>query len=159
MFNNLWSEGLYGLFLYVCEALRTEGFDVVFWSPLQVKAHAREGLVRPPGWMMDKQDMVEAARTDAAGGRWDHNEADGYLVARLSGRFWEFYEGVLRLEDLTPTELKYFTEVKRPSKGRDAGREILRGVVYREDERFFLWGEKEEGRDGSNGSAAPPGEG
>ena len=49
IFDDLWSEGMYGLFLYSCEALKLEGSDVVFWTPLQVKAHAREFLGRPPG--------------------------------------------------------------------------------------------------------------
>ena len=49
VFDNLWSEGMYGLFLYSCEALRAECMDVVFWSPLQAKAHARDTLDRPEG--------------------------------------------------------------------------------------------------------------
>lgn len=33
VFDNLFSEGMYGLFLYSCEALKSERCDVVFWSP------------------------------------------------------------------------------------------------------------------------------
>ena len=76
VFDNLWSEGMYGLFLYSCEALRAECMDVVFWSPLQAKAHARDTLDRPKGWKMDKVDMCEAAKQDVGGGRnWNHNSA------------------------------------------------------------------------------------
>ena len=140
VFDNLFSEGMYGLFLYSCEALRTEGCDVVFWSPLQVKAHARESLNRPKGWVMDKVDMVEASKVDTGSGKaWNHNEADAYLVARLAGRFWNFYGKQLNEDALTPTERKYFTEIKQYVRGKKAGRTERRGVIYREDDRFFLW--------------------
>jgi len=139
VFNNLWSEGMYGLFLYTCEALRLEGQDVVFWSPLQVKAHARESLGRPKGWQMAKADMVDAAKVDAGGGRWNHNEADAYLVARLAARFWLLHDDSLRERDLTPVERKYFLAIKRYVRGKKEGRVERKGVMYREDERFFIW--------------------
>lgn len=145
VFGNLYSEGLYGLFLYCSEAIHDEQQDVVFWSPLQIKAHARESLRRPKGWTMMKPDMVEAAKTDTGGtGSWNHNEADAYLCARLSARFWQFYEGVLSKDDLTSVEVKYFTEVKTYTRGKKAGKTVERGVLYREDERFFLWSENEQ---------------
>jgi len=139
VFDNLFSEGMYGLFLYSCEALRTEGCDVVFWSPLQVKAHARETLDRPKSWVMDKVDMVEVAKQDAGGKTWNHNEADAYLVARLAGKFWHFHGQTLTEDALTPTERKYFTDIKQFIRGKKAGQTERRGVVYREDERFFMW--------------------
>lgn len=143
IFNDLWSEGMYGLFLYSCEALREEKQDVVFWSPPQVKAHARESLGRPKidgkQWRMDKPDMIDAAKEDAGGGRWNHNEADAYLVARLAAKFWSLLDGELRERDLTPLERRYFLEIKRYIRGKKAGRVDLKGVMYREDERFFLW--------------------
>jgi hypothetical protein len=142
VFNDLWSEGMYGLFLFTCEALRLEGQDVVFWSPMQVKAHARESLDRPSGWQMGKADMVDAAKADTAGGRWNHNEADAYLVARLSGRFWLLHDDLIRERDLTPTERKYFLDIKRFVRGKKAGRVERKGVMYREDERFFIWSNK-----------------
>jgi Holliday junction resolvasome RuvABC endonuclease subunit len=140
VFNNLYSEGMYGLFLYTCEALRSEHMDVVFWSPLQAKAHARDSIDRPKGWKMDKADMVEAAKKDVGGGRnWNHNEADAYLVAVLSGRFWKFFDGALQEGGLTPTEFRYFTAVHTFKKGKRAGKTIKKGVIHREDERFFRW--------------------
>lgn len=158
VFGNLFSEGLYGLFLYCSEAMHDEGQDVVFWSPLQIKAHARESLGRPKGWEMMKPDMVEAAKADTGGkGSWNHNEADGYLCARLSARFWLFYEGKVAKEDLTPVEAKYFTEVKTYTRGKKAGKTVQRGVMYREDERFFLWSEADE--DGGTQEGGDGGEG
>lgn len=156
VFHDLYSEGLYGLFLFCSEALYTERQSVVFWSPMQVKAHAREALGRPKGWVMMKPDMVEAAKTDTGGkGRWDHNEADAYLNARLSGRFWKLYEGELTEDALTPVERMYFLEVKRYSKGKKAGKEFHKGVMYREDERFFRWSEDDDGSEEVNDD--PPG--
>jgi len=140
VFNNLFSEGMYGLFLYTCEALKAERCDVVFWSPLQVKAHARDSLGRPPKWQMMKPDMVEAAKADTGGkGTWNHNEADAYLVGRLAGRFWAFIDGGLPEADLTATERKYFAGVRTMTRGKRAGEEVRSGVMYREDERFFRW--------------------
>jgi len=137
--NAMYSEGMYGLFLYSCEALRAECMDVVFWSPLQAKAHARDTLDRPKGWPMDKMDMVEAAKKDVGGGRWNHNEADAYLVAVLSGRFWEFYDERLAVGGLTPTEARYFTRVHTFVRGKKAGKTIKKGAIYRESDRFFIW--------------------
>lgn len=143
VFGNLWSEGMYGLFLYTCEALKMEGCDVVLWSPLQIKAHAREFLVRPKGWQMMKPDMVDAAKQHTDGkGRWNHNEADAFLAAVLASRFWCFYDGEISAGDLTPVELKYFTEVKTYSRGKKAGQIEKKGVIYREDDRFFLWSQE-----------------
>jgi Holliday junction resolvasome RuvABC endonuclease subunit len=139
VFGNLWSEGMYGLFLFTCEALRQTRCDVVFWTPLQLKAHARELVNRPKGWKMDKKDMVEAVKVDAGPGRWNHNEADAYHCARLSARFWEFYAGTLPQADLSPVERKFFTEVKVFQRGKKAGKMVKRGTIYREDDRFFLW--------------------
>lgn len=144
VFKAMFSEGAYGLFLFVSEALRTEQCDVVFWSPLQVKAHARELLSRPPNWKMDKVDMVEASKIDTGQPKWNHNESDAYHVARLSARFWELYDGKLSESDLTKTETQYFTEVKKYIRGKNAGKEVKSGVMYREDERFFLWSQKED---------------
>ena len=91
-FGGSFSEGMYALFVYSNEALRLERKDVVFFSPGQGKAHARETIKRPATWKMLKTDMVEAAKTDTGGGKWNHNEADAYLIARLAGRFWGFVE-------------------------------------------------------------------
>jgi hypothetical protein len=139
VFGALYSEGLYGLFLYTCEALQAEGCDVVFWTPLQIKAHARDTITRPPGWVMDKQDMCEAAQVDTGIARWNHNEADGYLCARLSGRFWLLYEGLITAADLTKNEERYFLDIKTYTRGKKAGKTELRGTMHREDDRFFLW--------------------
>ena len=147
VFGALWSEGAYGLFLYCSEALVQEKQDVVFWSPLQVKAHARESLGRPKGWKMMKPDMVEAAIKDTAGdigkpGRWNHNCADAYLVARLSARFWQVENKELPESDLTATERKYFLDIKKYDKGKRIGETDMKGVLYRENERFFKWSQE-----------------
>lgn len=137
--NALYSEGMWGLFLYSCEALRAECMDVVFWTPLQVKAHARDTIDRPKGWTMDKTDMCEAAKADVGSGRWNHNEADAYLVAVLSARFWQFYDGTLIEGGLTLTENRYFNKVHTFVRGSKEGKTIKTGMIHRESDRFFLW--------------------
>jgi Holliday junction resolvasome RuvABC endonuclease subunit len=140
VFGELYSEGLYGLYLYTCEALRAEKCDVVYFSPGQIKAKARAFLTRPAGWKMQKPDMVEAAKTDCGfRGSWNHNEADAYWAAICGYRFWAFMEGTLAKTDLTATELKQFTEIHTYTKGQRAGEVVVRGLLYREDDRFFRW--------------------
>ena len=137
-FGGSYSEGMYGLFLYTNEALRLEHRDAVYFSPLQVKAHARESLGRPEGWKMMKPDMVAAARKDADVKKaLDHNEADAYLVARLAGRFWTAYlnPGL----DLTPVERNLFTREHTFTRGEKAGETEQTGLFFREADRFFLW--------------------
>lgn len=138
VFNDIYSEGMYGLFLYTCEAIRAEKADVVFFSPGQIKAHARLFLDRPKGWKMMKPDMVEATKT-AEGIRMNHNEADAYWVARAAMRFWQLHDGIIQESDLTPVEVKQFLEIKQYSRGRKAEKSELKGILHREDERFFRW--------------------
>ena len=148
VFQSLYSEGMYGLFLYTSEAIYQSKLDVVFWSPLQVKAHARDSIVRPKGWVMEKSDMVESAKTDTGGkGAWNHNEADAYLIARLSGRFWLYQTGIIKEEDLSVTEKKYFCGIKTYTKGKKEGKVEKTGIMFREDERFFLFSERDSEQD------------
>ena len=144
VFKEIYSEGMYGLFLYTCEALRSSKVDLVFFSPPQVKAHARESLKRPDidgkRWVMLKGDMVEAARESTGGtGTWNHNEADAYWVARSAARFWLHLDGVIEEEVLTPVERKHFRKIHTYQRGRKAGQTVKSGILYREDERFFRW--------------------
>lgn len=147
VFNDLWSEGMYGLFLFSCEALKAERQDVVFLANNQIKGHAREFLQRPrvdgKVWKMMKPDMVEAAKVDTGGGRWNHNEADAYLCAKLAGRFWQYLAGELMAADLTEVEQKQFAYVhKYGPRAKKAGELAFRGIRYREDERFFRWSQE-----------------
>ena len=107
---------------------------------------------------MMKPDMVEAAKADTGfKGTWNHNEADAYLIARLSGRFWDFLGGTIPEESLTKIERKYFTEVKTFERGKRVGETVQRGVMYREDERFFMWSQIEAGvQDGDESSGEGP---
>jgi len=148
VFKSDYSEGMYGLFLYCNEALRMEKVDVLYLSPGQAKAHARESLKRPKGWKMDKPDMVEEAKRDTGIKRWNHNEADAYLIGRLAGRFWLLLEGVIDRSTLTPVEAHQFAEIHKYVRGKKAGRVENRGLLYREEDRFFRWSELED----TNGS-------
>jgi hypothetical protein len=157
IFNDLYSEGMYGLFLYTCEAMRSLKTDVVFFSPMQVKAQARDLKVcsdgdcipfRPKGWKMEKPDMVEAAKLDTGEKKyWNHNEADAYWIARTAGRFWLYYDSLMEaFEDknksvlsLSNLEKKLFTEIHTYSRGEKAGSSNEKGILYHENERFFLW--------------------
>ena len=142
VFNNLWSEGMYGLFLYCSEALKIAKKDVVFFSPNQIKAHAKFHLGRPIGWKMMKGDMVEACKKHANIKKSvNHNEADAYWVAVASYSFWSFYEGDLDKSSLNSVELQQFTKTHTYIRGKKQGTTEKKGIIYRESERFFLWSE------------------
>ena len=145
IFNDLYSEGMYGLFLYSNEALMLEKCDTVYLSPNQVKAHASVFLNRPKGWKMQKADMVDAVKkaTEGQGAkRWNHHQADAYWVGRTAGRFWLFYNEEITLEELSELEQKQFTSLEKFVRGKKAGRIKRKGIMYKEDDRFFIWSEK-----------------
>lgn len=143
VYGALYSEGMYGLYLFVNEALWQEHRDVVFFSPPQTKATARLHLGRPQGWKMMKPDMIEAAKSDTGGkGRWSNDEADAYWAARSAARFWLLYDGRISLDELTPVERHQFTKIHTFKRGPKAGKAVRKGLLYREDDRFFRWSEE-----------------
>lgn len=137
--NEDYSEGMYGLFLFSMEAIKSQAKDMVLIGPPQVKKFAKDLLDRPKGWSMGKMDMCMAAAEDAGGGSWDHNEADAYLIGVFAGRFWNFYVGDLSEDELTKYEKKTFTHIRTITKGKRAGRTEVKGFLHREGDRFFLW--------------------
>jgi len=137
--NESYSEGMYALFMGSQEAILDERKDLSLWLPPQVKRFAKDKSNLPSDWKMGKQDMVKVASEDTGGGRWDHNEADAYHVACLAGRWWEFYNEVITEDDLTPYEKKTFTHKRRITKGKRAGQMEIKGIIHRENDRFFLW--------------------
>lgn len=142
IFNDLYSEGMYGLFLYSNEALMLEKVDTVYLSPNQVKAHAAYFLNRPKGWKMGKSDMVDAAKqaTEGQGAkRWNNHQADAFWVARVANRFWLLMDGQIEEEDLTPLERRHFTSLEKFQRGKKAGKVKRKGLSHKEDDRFFRW--------------------
>lgn len=146
IFNDLYSEGMYGLFLYSNEALMLEKCDTVYLSPNQVKAHAHAFLKRPKGWKMQKGDMVDAVKqaTEGQGAkRWNHHQADAYWVGRTAGRFWQLIEGTIEAHELSELERKHFTDYEKYIKGKKAGKVKRKGITYKENDRFFRWSEND----------------
>jgi len=146
IFNDLYSEGMYGLFLYSNEALMLERVDTVYLSPNQVKAHAALFLNRPKGWKMQKGDMVEAVKQATQGQgakRWNHHQADAYWVGRIAGRFWQLIEGEIEVADLNDLEIKHFTSLEKYLKGKKAGRIKRMGITHKENDRYFRWSDLE----------------
>jgi Holliday junction resolvasome RuvABC endonuclease subunit len=138
-FGELWSEGLYGLFLYVNEALYSRRKDVVFFDPKTLKSLTKMDPSVVKG-RMDKAEMVAFAMADAGLTKpINHNEADAYHLARFAARFWEFQTGVLVEADLTPSELNTFARTHTYKRGKHAGETSRRGTVYRENDRFFRY--------------------
>jgi hypothetical protein len=131
-----WSEGLYGLFLYVNEAIYLSRKDVVYFDPLTVKLLAKmdPGVRRGK---MDKGDMVGAAKAETGIKRWSNDEADAYIIGRGAARFWELEYKELGDEELTPSERHSFTRVHTFKRGSKAGRTVRDGLIFRENDRFF----------------------
>lgn len=135
-FGELWSEGLYGLFLYVNEAIFIRRKDVVYLDPKRVKLMAKMDPSIRKG-RMDKSDMVEAARAETEIKRWNHNEADAYIIARSAAGFWQFHRGELAEEELFPAELQTFLSVHTFTRGTKAGKSVKKGLLFKEGDRFF----------------------
>jgi Holliday junction resolvasome RuvABC endonuclease subunit len=128
-FGEQYSEGLYALSVYVTEATFLSRRDIVFFDPQTLKMLVRmDSSIRKGS--IDKQDVIDAARTDTTIKRWNHNEADAFIIARSAAHFWEFLEGVLVEDDLTPSEAQAFMGPKT-KKGRSGG------LRSKENNRFF----------------------
>jgi len=134
-FGESYSEGLYGLFLYVNEAVMMRLKNVVYFDPLRVKLLAKMDPSVRKG-TMDKRDMVDAARQDTGIEKWKHDEADAYIVARSTARFWDLHAGRITESELTPAEDQVFRSVHTFTKGRKAGKTVGRGVLFKEGDRF-----------------------
>lgn len=135
-FGESYSEGLYGLYLYVNEVLMLRRKDVVYFDPQRVKLLAKMDPKVRRG-TMDKSDMVDAARQDTQIRGWNHNEADAYIIARSAARFWDLYHERLSLEDLTPAEIQIFMATHTFTKGKKAGRTLKKGILFKEGDRFY----------------------
>lgn len=135
-YGEQYSEGLYALFVYVNEAVYLSRRNVVYFDPSTLKMLARMDPSVRRG-KMDKGDMIDAAKSETGVKRWNHNEADAYIVARSAARFWQFEAGLLLEEDLTPSEKRSFHRVHTYIKGAKAGQVTRGGLIFREDDRFF----------------------
>lgn len=135
-FGEQFSEGLYGLFLYVNEAVFIRRKDVVYFDPLTVKSLAKMDSSIRKGTMA-KEDMITAAKVDSDVKSWNHNEADAYIVARSAARFWEFLGGYLKEDELTPAEHSSWLGVHTYVRGAKAGKTVKGGLSFKENDRFF----------------------
>ncbi len=135
-FGELWSEGLYALFLMVNEALWEQRKDVVYFDPVTVKMLAKEDPGVRKGKMF-KSDMIECAKADTGIGKWNSDEADAYHVAKFSARFWGLIRDELELSELTPSEHHAFARIHTFVRGKRAGQTINYGAMFKENKRFF----------------------
>ena len=143
IFNDLYSEGMYGLFLFCNDVFLVEKQDAVFFTPPQVKSHAFDCLGRPKGWKMKKADMVEASKKKSnTNVRWNHNEADAYWVGVIAHRFWQFYKKEITLDDLSVKEKHQFARKHTYTRGKKAGKTEATGLIYRQNDRFFTWSQQ-----------------
>jgi Holliday junction resolvasome RuvABC endonuclease subunit len=142
-FGELWSEGLYGLFLMVNEAIWSCRRDVVHFDPSTVKMLAKGDPSLRKGKMF-KSDMVEGAKADTGIPRWSSDEADAYHIARFAARFWMLFRGEIQEADLTPSETRAFVRIHTFSRGERAGQTVKFGTLYKEGQRFFRFSQLEE---------------
>jgi hypothetical protein len=135
-YGEQFSEGLYALFVFVNEAIYLSRKNVVYFDPKTLKMLAKMDPNVRRG-TMDKLDMIEAAKADTGIRRWTNDEADAYLISRSASRFWEFETGLITAEDLTPSEAHSFHRVHTFVRGAKAGKTERRGLIFREDDRFY----------------------
>lgn len=135
-FGEGWSEGLYGLFLYINEAVYIHRKDVVYFDPSTVKSLAKEDPDIRKGKMF-KADMITMAKADTGIPKWNNDEADAYHVARFAARFWLLLEGEITEDVLIPSEVHTFLRSHTFTKGKHKGETHKDGTLFRENERFF----------------------
>jgi Holliday junction resolvasome RuvABC endonuclease subunit len=136
IFGAQFSSGAYALFVYVNEAIYLCRKDVVYFDPTTLKMLAKMDPKVRQG-TMDKGDMIEAAKADTTIPKWDHNEADAFLIARSAARFWDLVTNRIRIDELTPSEERSFARVHTFTRGEHAGKTVKGGLLFREDDRFF----------------------
>jgi hypothetical protein len=137
VYGEQWSPGAYALFVYTNEVVYTLRKDVVYFDPGTVKMLAKIDPRVRKGKMF-KTDMVEAARNDTGfKGRFNHNEADAYHVARFAARFFLRLDEKITDDDLTPSEYRAFSRVHTLKKGERAGETVYCGAIFKERSRFF----------------------
>lgn len=136
LYGEEFSEGMYGLFVQVNEAAYLSRKDVVYFDPTSLKSLARMDPKVRRG-RMEKADMVDAARGDTGIQRWNHNEADAFIVARQAARFWNFVNGKISEDELTPSERNSYARIHTYTRGRNAGKTTRAGLAFKENSRYF----------------------
>lgn len=136
VFKEQASEAMYGLFLYVNEALMLRRKDVVYFDPLRVKLLAKMDPKIRQG-TMDKRDMIDAAQQDTGIKKWNNDEADAYIIARSAARFWDLHAGRIAEDELTPAEDAIFRAAHTFTRGAKAGKTIKKGILFKEGDRFY----------------------
>lgn len=137
-FGESWSEGLYALFVYVNYACYLARKDIVHFDPTTVKMLVRmDPSVRRGS--IDKGDVIEAVKAETGIKTWNHNAADGYIIARSAAYFFELYYGILTQDDLTPSEFRAYCRVHTFVRGVKAGKVDKKGLIFREDSRFHTF--------------------
>lgn len=146
------TEGLFALFIMSLEAIKAESKDLVLFAPLQVKSYAKTLIDRPSWWKMEKADMVEVSKALSEGldlskdvkGRprkWDHNEADAFIISLYAARFWSVVYGHIPPSAMTEHEHKVFLG-GRTKKAIDRSK----GILFQEHARHYRWGKDIEHR-------------
>jgi hypothetical protein len=141
-FGEQYSEGLYGLFLYVNEAVYLSRKDVVYFDPLTIKFLAKEDPTLRKGKMF-KDDMIALAKADTGVAKWNGDQADAYHVSRFAARLWMLLEGMITEDVLLPTEKHTFLGTHTYVRGKRAGETDKSGSVFRENDRFFRFSKLE----------------
>jgi Holliday junction resolvasome RuvABC endonuclease subunit len=138
IFNDLYSEGMYALFMYVNEAVWKAEKDIVFFSPGQLKKLAKTVLKRPKVWKMEKEDMVQAAkRLLNVRKNINHNEADAVWAGRAGARFFALINELIDEGDLIAAERDMFIKTHTFIRGKRAGQTVRSGLVFKENKRYF----------------------
>ena len=135
-FGELWSEGLYALFLMVNEAIWSRRKDVVYFDPSTVKMLVKEDPQIRKGKMF-KSDMIDAAKVNTGLAKWNSDEADAYHIARFAARFWGVVHEELAEEDLTPSEQRAFLRIHTFTRGKREGQVVKSGAIFKENQRYF----------------------
>jgi len=150
IFKASFSEGMYALFVCAQQVLYELRQDVVFLSVTLAKGFARERTTYPDGWKIGKTEMMAFVKTELGLAKLrvkDNNRADAYILACMGARFWAFESGKILQSDLSEYENRSFTHTHTFTRGKKAGKTEKKGIIHRENERYFKWSQVAHGNE------------
>jgi Holliday junction resolvasome RuvABC endonuclease subunit len=119
------TEKLYALHQFILEICYTRHIKVVYITPAQIKMYVTGKPSSGKNEIIFKTKKV----LGLANKRINDDECDAYWISVLTKKFWQFYYGEIKEEDLSEEEKFIFitSKTKKP------------GLIKKKNESFFIF--------------------
>lgn len=119
------TEKLYALHQFILEICYTRHIKVVYITPAQIKMYVTGKPTSGKNEIIFKTKKV----LGLANKRINDDECDAYWISVLTKKFWQFYYGEIKEEDLSEEEKFIFitSKTKKP------------GLIKKKNESFFIF--------------------